>query len=235
MDFEDLTPEASPIPLLEAITNLISAEEEEDGWDLLRDDLKRRATHSTVGIRLAQNSSATDLRPLQIQLVIPGSSAHICGLLNRTDEIIAVDGQQALASDIVRQVRGSDIVGSKVVLTVRKGGVGQVFDVALVRGAWGAVERKEKLFILFEELQKLIKSGTKKMHLYLFGISISITHTDLFNGTSLELDTDFSKYGKAFFHPKVGERRQQATRGNMDCLSMQDEKFAIICKNLRHT
>jgi len=159
MDFDDLTPEASPIPLLEAITNLISAEEEEDGWDLLRDDLKRRATHSTVGIRLAQNSSATDLRPLQIQLVIPGSSAHICGLLNRTDEIIAVDGQQALASDIVRQVRGSDIVGSKVVLTVRKGGVGQVFDVALVRGAWGAVERKEKLFILFEELHKLIKSG----------------------------------------------------------------------------
>ena len=47
-------PEASPIPLLEAINNLISAEEEEEGWDLLRDDLKRRGTHSTVGIRLAQ-------------------------------------------------------------------------------------------------------------------------------------------------------------------------------------
>jgi hypothetical protein len=57
----------------------------------------------------------------------------------------------------VQQVRGSDIVGSKVVLTVRKGGVGQIFDVALVRGAWGAVERKEKVFILFDELQKLIQ------------------------------------------------------------------------------
>lgn len=52
--FQEISPEASPIPLLEAINTLISAEEEEEGWDLLRDDLKRRATHSTVGIRLAQ-------------------------------------------------------------------------------------------------------------------------------------------------------------------------------------
>jgi hypothetical protein len=52
--FEEPTPEASPLPLLEAINALISAEEEEEGWDLLRDDMKRRGTHSTVGIRLAQ-------------------------------------------------------------------------------------------------------------------------------------------------------------------------------------
>ena len=52
--FEEPGPEASPIPLLEAINNLITAEEEEEGWDLLRDDMKRRGTHSTVGIRLAQ-------------------------------------------------------------------------------------------------------------------------------------------------------------------------------------
>ena len=70
---------------------------------------------------------------------------------------IAVDAQKATEDAIVQQVRGSDIIGSKVVLTVRKGGVGQIFDVALVRGAWGAVERKEKLFILFDELQKLIQ------------------------------------------------------------------------------
>merc|ERR1712216_980966 len=126
---------------------------------------KHRATHSTVGLRLAQNSSAHDLRPLQIQFVIPGSSAHICGLLTRGDEIIAVDGRQATESAIVEQVRGTDVVGSKVVLTVRKGGVGQVFDVALVRGAWGAVERKEKLFILFEELMKLIKMDASKEQL----------------------------------------------------------------------
>ena len=70
---------------------------------------------------------------------------------------IAVDAQKATEDAIVQQVRGSDIIGSKVVLTVRKGGLGQIFDVALVRGAWGAVERKEKLFILFDELQKLIQ------------------------------------------------------------------------------
>jgi hypothetical protein len=54
MSFEEPTPEASPIPLLEAINSLITAEEEEEGWDLLRDDMKHRATHSTVGLRLAQ-------------------------------------------------------------------------------------------------------------------------------------------------------------------------------------
>lgn len=37
-----------------------------------------------------------------------------------------------------------------------------MFDVALVRGAWGAVERKEKLFILFEELHKLVKADSPK-------------------------------------------------------------------------
>lgn len=42
------------------------------------------------------------------------------------------------------------------------GGVGQIFDVALVRGAWGAVERKEKLFIIYEELHKLIKMDATK-------------------------------------------------------------------------
>ena len=54
MSFEEPSPAASPVPLLEAINNLITAEEEEEGWDLLRDDMKHRATHSTVGIRLAQ-------------------------------------------------------------------------------------------------------------------------------------------------------------------------------------
>ena len=34
---------------------------------------------------------------------------------------IAVDGREAKENNIVQQVRGSDIVGSKVVLTVRKG------------------------------------------------------------------------------------------------------------------
>ena len=77
---------------------------------------------------------------------------------------LAVDGLPTSEHTIVRQVRGTDIVGSKVKLTVRKGGVGQVFDVSLVRGAWGAVERKERLFILFDELHKLIKIGVRICH-----------------------------------------------------------------------
>lgn len=85
---------------------------------------------------------------------------------------IAVDGQQATESAIVEQVRGTDVVGSKVVLTVRKGGVGQVFDVALVRGAWGAVERKEKLFILFEDLMKLIKMDASKEQLEVSALAL---------------------------------------------------------------
>ena len=165
ISFTDIIPQASPIPLLEAIANLMKAQAqgEDEGWDLLRDDFKGTfASHSTVGIRLALNSSSHDLRPLQIQFVIPGSSAHICGIISRGDEIVAVDGKQAVESEIVRQVRGSDVVGSKVSLTVRKGGTGKVLEASLIRGAWGAVERKEKLFILYDELQKMIKSDANK-------------------------------------------------------------------------
>mmetsp|Transcript_11460 Transcript_11460/g.28106 ORF Transcript_11460/g.28106 Transcript_11460/m.28106 type:complete len:427 (+) Transcript_11460:223-1503(+) len=158
-----VTPEASPIPLLDAIGNLISAEEEEEGWDLLKDDVKRRGTHSTVGIRIAQGSNAPDLRPLQIQIIIPGSSAHICGRLNRGDEIVAVDGVPVTEDNIVQSVRGPDQVGSRVRLGIKKGGKGPNFEVELVRGAWGAVERKERLFILFEEVVKCIdRDGTKE-------------------------------------------------------------------------
>jgi hypothetical protein len=161
--FMEPTPQASPIPLLEDIAKLITAHADGSSWDLLRDDRKGNSgTSSTVGIRLALNLSETHLRPLQIQFVIPGSSAHICGVLSRGDEILAVDGRKALESEIVRQVKGSDIVGSKVCLTVRKGGTGKIFDAVLVRGAWGAVERREKLFILFDELQKMIKTGASK-------------------------------------------------------------------------
>jgi hypothetical protein len=56
MNFEEFTPQASPIPLLDAITNLVPAArgDEGEGWDLMRDDVRKsRATHSTVGLRLA--------------------------------------------------------------------------------------------------------------------------------------------------------------------------------------
>ena len=54
MNFEEFTPQASPIPLLDAMTNLVPAADEGEGWDLMRDDVRKsRATHSTVGLRLA--------------------------------------------------------------------------------------------------------------------------------------------------------------------------------------
>lgn len=181
--FTEPTPQASPIPLLEDIAKLITAHADGSSWDLLRDDRKGNSgTSSTVGIRLALNSSSHDLRPLQIQFVIPGSSAHICGIISRGDEIVAVDGKQAVESEIVRQVRGSDVVGSKVSLTVRKGGTGKVLEASLIRGAWGAVERKEKLFILYDELQKMIKSDANKEE----------TQTKLHQ--IVEMATDYEKY-----------------------------------------
>mmetsp|Transcript_33170 Transcript_33170/g.68460 ORF Transcript_33170/g.68460 Transcript_33170/m.68460 type:complete len:487 (-) Transcript_33170:232-1692(-) len=152
--------ESSPIPLLDAVQNLVTAGENEEGWDLLKDDVKRRGTHTTVGIRLGHNSSAHDLRPLQIQIVIPGSAAHICGVLNRGDEIVAVDGKKVSEDDMpgaVSAVRGVDIVGTSVAVTFKQNNTGKEMKVDLVRGAWGAVERKEKLFILFEEVMKLVK------------------------------------------------------------------------------
>mmetsp|Transcript_12237 Transcript_12237/g.24146 ORF Transcript_12237/g.24146 Transcript_12237/m.24146 type:complete len:453 (-) Transcript_12237:97-1455(-) len=156
--------ESSPIPLLDAIHDLISAEQNESSWDLLKDDDKTRGTNSTVGIRLGMNAHAKDLSsPCQIQIIIPGSSAHICNKLSRGDEIVRVDGNLVDESNIVASVKGMDQVGSKVTLGVRKNGRGQEFQVELVRGAWGAVERKEKLFIKFDEAQALVeRDGTRE-------------------------------------------------------------------------
>lgn len=58
----------------------------------------------------------------------------------------------------VAAVRGTDIVGTNVALTFQQIGTGRKFDVSLVRGAWGAVERKEKLFILFEVRVSVVSS-----------------------------------------------------------------------------
>lgn len=74
-----------------------------------------------------------------------------------------MDGVPVDESNIVQSVKGSDVVGSKVTLTVKKkGGKGREIRVELVRGAWGAVERKEQLFILFEDVIKVIENGGDK-------------------------------------------------------------------------
>ena len=67
--------------------------------------------------------------------------------MQRGDEIVSVDGKPVDETNIVAAVRGTDIVGSHVKLRVRKRD-GRMVEANLVRGAWGAVERKERLSVL---------------------------------------------------------------------------------------
>eukprot|EP00960_Hanusia_phi_P034504 751118-Hanusia_phi.AAC.3 len=156
--------DSSPIPYLQTIQSLVRSNQVGEHWDLLQDNVKRRGSNTTIGIRLAMNSNAADLRPLQVQLVIPGSPAHVCGMLDRGDEIVAVDGESVSEATIVRQVSGTDVVGSRVTLTIKKKGTERTFDIPLVRVSWSVVEAKEKIFILMEQLMKQIsQDGSKRI------------------------------------------------------------------------
>lgn len=63
--------------------------------------------------------------------------------LQRGDEIVSVDGVPVDENNIVAAVKGTDVVGSHVRMRVRKMD-GKMVEAKLVRGAWGAVERKER-------------------------------------------------------------------------------------------
>mmetsp|Transcript_11927 Transcript_11927/g.41094 ORF Transcript_11927/g.41094 Transcript_11927/m.41094 type:complete len:407 (-) Transcript_11927:977-2197(-) len=163
-NFISFNSDSSPIPYLQTIQSLVRSNQLGEHWDLLQDNVKRRGFNTTIGIRLAMNSNAADLRPLQVQLVIPGSPAHVCGMLDRGDEIVAVDGESASEATIVSQVSGTDVVGSRVTLTIKKKGSDRTFDIPLVRVSWSVVEAKEKIFILMEQLMKQIsQDGSKRI------------------------------------------------------------------------
>ncbi len=65
--------------------------------------------------------------------MVPGGPAHLSKRLEKDDVILAVDGFQVDSSNVVDHLHGSDAIGSKVLLTVRKNVSGAYVNVELVR------------------------------------------------------------------------------------------------------
>jgi hypothetical protein len=65
--------------------------------------------------------------------LVPGGPAHLSKRLEKDDVILAVDGFQVDSSNVVDHLHGSDAIGSKVLLTVRKNVSGAYVNVELVR------------------------------------------------------------------------------------------------------
>ena len=62
------------------------------------------------------------LNGTRVDVTVPGSPAHACGKIDKTDELLMVDGQKVSAQSAMAALRGSDTPASVVSLVFRKSG-----------------------------------------------------------------------------------------------------------------
>jgi len=78
--------------------------------------------------------------------LVPGGPAHLSQRLAKDDVILAVDGFQVDSSNVLDHLQGSDAIGSKVLLTVRKNVSGENVNVELVRVPMLTIENLVRVF-----------------------------------------------------------------------------------------
>jgi hypothetical protein len=76
-------------------------------------------SESDLSINGAHQRSALGivLADARVEYTVSGSPAHICGVIERQDEILMVDGVKVTSSSATAALRGDDVVGSVVLLT----------------------------------------------------------------------------------------------------------------------
>ncbi|EKX32898.1 hypothetical protein GUITHDRAFT_120923 [Guillardia theta CCMP2712] len=112
------------------------------------------STGTTIGVILTG---------CRVKFVIPGSpgSRPIVGKkLEIDDQILAVDDRPVDPETVVDAVRGSNIVGSKVSLKVRRAGSGLEQVVVCVRAPLNFVEDTKDMYLLLEEARLYRGVGT---------------------------------------------------------------------------
>jgi C-terminal processing protease CtpA/Prc len=58
----------------------------------------------------------------RVEVMVPGSPAQVCGMVDSGDELLMVDGQKVTEQTALAALRGSDVPGSVVSVLVRKSG-----------------------------------------------------------------------------------------------------------------
>jgi hypothetical protein len=144
---------------LEALRRCV-ADRSNCALDLISEE---RISMSSVGILFAQDMlsnecEAQSMRPNYIHMLVPGSPAHSCGMLQEGDEIIAVDDvpPSAEAGKITKLLRGSDAIGSRCKVTVKRGT--RSFDVELTRTSAFSVRN----MVCFKDLCGILERQIKQ-------------------------------------------------------------------------
>ena len=124
--------------------------------DFIREE---RVAMCSLGMHFAQDMSSDsrdrNLRPNQIQILVPGGPAHISGKLKRGDEIVAVDGVAVDVSNLIKLLRGTDIIGSKCRITAKRSG--STFDIELSRTSAFSVRSMDHFVNLVDILERQLK------------------------------------------------------------------------------
>ena len=96
------------------------------------------------------------LNGTRVDVTVPGSPAHLCGMIDKSDELLMVDGQKVSAQTAMAALRGSDVPASVVSLVLRKFGRGEVVKVELPRTSLDIVKRRQELNENLEQLQETV-------------------------------------------------------------------------------
>ena len=103
------------------------------------------------------------LNDIRVETTVPGSPACTCGLIERLDDLLMVDGQKVNSDTALSALRGDDEVGAVVSILLRKASTGEVYAVHLPRIDIAIVKLRQ---VLYEDLVSLqaeailaIKSG----------------------------------------------------------------------------
>lgn len=122
------------------------------------------ATNSTVdgkGVGCANSTVGIILDKTIVAFIVPGSAAskpREGTPLNPGDEIVMVDGERTSDTNIVKLLRGADIVGTSLRVVARRGGrergdEGAVVEAVLMREDLHKVTEAKDLFLAMAELK----------------------------------------------------------------------------------
>lgn len=112
----DLSAEPS---IVETLENIRTSLHDRSGTpiDILKDDIHEPCS---VGLHLAMETASSILRPKQIDSITPGGPAFMGGDLMVGDEILSVDGETATESNVLKLLQGSNVIGSKCFISVKR-------------------------------------------------------------------------------------------------------------------
>ena len=86
------------------------------------------------------------LNDVRVEATIPGSPACTCGLIERLDEVLMVDGQRVDGDMAMAALRGDDEIGAVVCILLRKASTGEIYNVYLPRIEIDTVKLRQSIF-----------------------------------------------------------------------------------------